>query len=70
MRWLPAILLGLAVVPVLAFCVFCSLATFELETWEERAPWILIYGVLALCCVIAEAAMVRRAIVSTARDST
>ena len=40
------------------------------ETWEERAPWILIYGVLALCCVIAEAAMVRRAIVSTARDST
>ncbi len=70
MRWLPPIVLGVAILPVLAFCVFGSLATFELETWEERAPWILIYGVLALCCVIAEAAIIRRTIASARRDST
>lgn len=70
MRWLPAILLGLAAIPVLAFCILGSLATLELETWEERAPWILIYVVLGLCCVIAEAALVRRAIASSSRDST
>lgn len=69
MRWLPAILLALAIVPVLGFCAFGALATLELETWEERAPWILIYAVLALCCVIAEAAIIRRTITSARRDS-
>lgn len=70
MRWLPPILLALAILPVLAFCAVGMLATFELETWEERAPWILIYAVLALCCAIAEAAVLRRALARPARDAS
>jgi hypothetical protein len=68
MRWLPPILLGLAILPILGFCAIGALATLELETWEERAPWVLIYAVLALCCLIAEAALVRRAFLSSPRD--
>lgn len=68
MRWLPPILLGLAILPILGFCAVGALATVELESWEERAPWILIYTVLTLCCLIAEAALVRRSISASRRD--
>ncbi len=68
MRWLPAILLGLAILPVVGFCFVGVLATRELDSWEARAPWVLIYTVLGLCCLVAEAAVIRRAFASRGRE--
>ncbi|MFZ9690695.1 MAG: hypothetical protein ACO3EP_01535 [Phycisphaerales bacterium] len=68
MRWLPAILLGLAIVPIVGFCAVGALATLELDSWEERAPWLLVYSVLILCCLIAQVAVVRRATGPRDRD--
>ena len=50
-RMFPRVLAALALMPVLAFCVFGFFASYEYSEISERLPWQIGYAVVGLACI-------------------
>lgn len=48
---IPRVFAALALVAVLAFCVFGFLASYEYSEASKRLPWQIGYGIIGLSCL-------------------